>query len=73
MMPKTAETPYVETEILLAVLNDDRDRAEALYRTLSPKEIEIAAQAFYLAHTMGLDVRYGKPTGPEEEHHGANR
>jgi hypothetical protein len=35
-----AETPYIETETLLAVMNDDRERLDALVAELKPGEVK---------------------------------
>jgi hypothetical protein len=37
----TAETPYIETEMLLAVMNDDTTRLLNLLQGMSPTEIRI--------------------------------
>lgn len=50
------ETPYIETEILLAVLNDDKERAENLYATLSVVERGKVTQAFNIARWIGLEL-----------------
>lgn len=40
-----AQTPYIETEVLLAAINEDEDRAFTLLREMTPRELGELKQA----------------------------
>jgi hypothetical protein len=55
-----SETPYVETEVLIAVMNGDIDEAKRLLRDCFPGELnELATNAFKL-YTMANAIRNTK-------------
>ena len=76
-MSNNRETPYTETELLLAVMNNDSERAEELVGTMSETERLVFFQQVgrlrLLLHSS-LDKRSPVPGGiTETEEEGSRR
>ena len=58
------ETPYVETQALLAMLNDDPDEAQRLVRTMTRTEAQMLFTAARRLAWMAADWK----SHPDSEH-----